>query len=130
MAGANPFVSTKQVEDAFYAARKALDSYTQPEEVRPGLWLCCRGRIYRAFHIAGQQPNDKWPAIEAEIKRLCAIELERLIAYNKAVETYHKFCAQAQKTPQPIDSKRCTCEGCQIDRENERARNGWNQASN
>ena len=108
-------VSPRQIADAYAAWRDAAVAATQPEEVRPGLRLCCAGRVLRAVEIAGTQPAEKWPALYVEIERLGAEADRRRAASSEAERQYHKLCGLAGVSPQPAPSLPvCTCEGCRL----------------
>jgi hypothetical protein len=108
-------VSPRRIEDAYTAWEVALASATQPEEIRPGLTLCCAGRVLRAVEIAGTQPPEKWPALHVEIERLGAEADRRRAVAVEAERHYHELCGLAGVTPQPAPSLPvCTCVGCQL----------------
>ena len=108
-------VSPRQIADAYAAWQAAVIAATQPEEVRPGLRLCCAGRVLRAIQIAGEQPREKWPALQVEVERLAAEADRRRAAVSEAERRYHELCGLAGVSPQPEAALPvCTCEGCQI----------------
>ncbi len=111
-------VTPRQLEDAQQAAQSALNVFVAPEEVRKGQWLCCRGRVVRAVHIAAQQPQEKWPALQAEITRLSTIADQRWQQWLAAERYYRELCRQAGIEPALSEGETCTCEGCQIEAEN------------
>ena len=108
-------VSPRQIGDAYAAWQAARVAAMQPEEVRPGLMLCCAGRVLRAIEIAGTQPPEKWPALHVEIERLGAEADRRRATAGEAERRYHELCRLAGMTPQPAATLPvCTCEGCQM----------------
>lgn len=108
-------VTPRMVEDAYNAAEAALAVYMQAEEVRPGLRLCCRGRLYRALTIAATQPPEKWPALEAETQRLAAIVHSRHNILAQAEQRYRDVCRAANVEPRPSPLEPCACEGCRLE---------------
>lgn len=111
-------VTPRQLEDARRAAQAALDVFAQPEEIRPGQRLCCRGRVTRAIHIAGQRPQAEWPALQLEINRLAAIADQRYQQWSAADKHYRQLCQETNVEPALSEGEPCTCEGCQIEAEN------------
>lgn len=103
-----------EIQQAYARAQAAADKYFKPEEVRPGIWLCPRGRIYRAVHLGGQAPKEKHAAIMREVQRFENIAQARQRAYNEAVRTYEEMCDRAEVKPTAPQSERCRCEGCRI----------------
>jgi hypothetical protein len=111
-------VTPRQLEEAQQAAQTALDAFAQPEEVRPGQWLCCRGRVIRAVHIAGTRPQEEWPKLQIEVSRLAAIADQRYQQWIEAERRYRELCKQASVEPALSQGETCTCEGCQIEEAN------------
>lgn len=115
---AKTMITPRMLEEAQQAAQKALDAFVQPEEVRPGQRLCCRGRVTRAVHIAGQQPREKWEQLHTEINRLAAIADQRFQMWLAAERAYRDLCKEAAMEPELSQGETCTCEGCQIEEQN------------
>lgn len=111
-------VTVKQLEEARQTAQDALDAFAQPEEVQPGQWLCCRGRVTRAVTIAGTRPEGEWPKLREAITKLAAIADQRHQRWITAERRYRELCQQAGKEPALSEGDTCTCEGCQIEAAN------------
>lgn len=111
-------VTPRQLEEARVAAQTALDRFVKPEEIRAGVWLCCRGRVTRAVHIAGTRPQHEWPKLQQEISKLAAIADQRFQTWLQAERHYRNLCQQAGIEPELSEGETCTCEGCQIEAEN------------
>ena len=111
-------VTPRQLADAKQAAQDALNAFVQPEEIRPGQMLCCRGRVIRAVTIAGQRPQEEWPRLHIEIDRLTAIVEERRQRWLVAERAYRELCTKAVVEPELSEGETCTCEGCKIEEEN------------
>lgn len=111
-------VTPRQLEEARQAAQAALDALVKPEEVRQGQWLCCRGRVTRAVHIAGQRPQEEWPKLQTEVSKLAAIADQRFQRWLEVEQRYRDLCRQAGVEPALSEGETCTCEGCQIEAEN------------
>jgi hypothetical protein len=107
-------VTPAMLDEAYAEAERTLAAYVTAEEVRPGQWLCPRGRVYRAMDIANRQPREKWAALQVEIARLSAVCDKRHDAWVAAERHYTNLCRRAHVEPQPPKSDACTCEGCQL----------------
>lgn len=108
-------VTPRALDDAYDAAEAALRAYTQPEEVRPGLHLCCRGRLYRAHAIAAGQPPEKYAVIEVETRRLAAVCDARFARLTAAERYYRELCRNAGTEPKSTTLEPCDCEGCRLE---------------
>jgi len=111
-------VTPRQLEDAKQAAQEALDRFVKPEEIRPGVYACCRGRVTRAVHIAGTRPQEEWPKLQMEIAKLAAVADQRWQQWLEAERRYRDLCQKAGVEPELSEGETCTCEGCQIEAEN------------
>jgi hypothetical protein len=107
-------VTPAMLDEAYAEVERTLAAYVVAEEVRPGQWLCPRGRVYRAFDIANRQPSEKHAVLRVEIDRLCAVCDKRRDAWTAAERRYTDLCRRAHVEPQPPTSDACTCEGCQL----------------
>lgn len=111
-------VTPRQLADTKQAAQEALNAFAQPEEIRPGQMLCCRGRVIRAVNIAGTRPREEWPRLQTEIERLAAIADQRHKQWMVAERAYRDLCGKAGIEPELSEGETCTCEGCKIEEAN------------
>lgn len=111
-------VTARQLAEAQQTAQDALDAFVKPEQVQPGQWLCCRGRVTRAVTIAGTRPEADWPKLREAITNLAAIADQRFRQWLAAEGHYRELCRQASKEPALSQGDPCVCEGCQIEAAN------------
>lgn len=95
-------------------AELALLLYTQPQEVCPGLFLCCRGQVYYAMHFAGGRPREAWPQILEEVERLATEAERRQAVWEDAWHNHSVLCTFSGISPVTPSVPPCDCEGCRI----------------
>ena len=117
-------VTPRQIAEAKEIATNLCRAAFAPQEVRQpdgsALKLCLRGRLTRAYLLAGeaQRKGDeaRVARLRAGIEQLAAQVQRAEAEAQRAASDYAGLCAASGMEPEDVYPPKCGCEGCELGR--------------